>query len=296
MKLPLEVFTLIDKVSDKGQNKKISLEYCQYADVYKDIKYSYFCDECFLDMYKPINQLEKYPVLIYIHGGGYVAGNKYHRRAIGYYFAAKCNAIVLNLEYKKSPDNTYLESIKELSSIFKYVVDNKEKYRFDLENITLMGDSSGACCALSLTALAFHKEYQNIVGTNIELLPTKCILDCGFYSFDISNFDKKIFSKVVNAITKDNPTDEALYKCNSLNYLNSNLCPILFCHAKYDVLCKNQGYKLKEKLDQYQIPYKEILSTSRKDNHCYPLFWKSKKAKEFNELSVEFVKNTNIIK
>ena len=92
------------------------------------------------------------------------------------------------------------------------------------------------------------------------------------------------------AITNNNPSKEYLYKCTSFNYLTKEVCPILFCHSKYDVLCKNQGDKLRNILDELNIKYKEILSKSIFDNHCYPLMWKGKKAKEFNKEVIEFIK------
>ena len=72
----------------------------------------------------PKKEQEKYPVHIYIHGGGFVAGNKNCRKAIGYYLAHNSNNIVLNVEYGKSPKFTMIESVQQLKNVLDFIYIN----------------------------------------------------------------------------------------------------------------------------------------------------------------------------
>lgn len=102
-----------------------------------------------LDVYKskiitPEQEHRKLPVIINVHGGGLILGNKEFNR----YFCAKlCKLgyIVFSVEYRLVPDCMFYDQCEDLSRAFDFIDKNIPKYDGDKERIFAAGDSGGAC-------------------------------------------------------------------------------------------------------------------------------------------------------
>ncbi|MEG1663206.1 MAG: hypothetical protein RR338_04390 [Clostridia bacterium] len=75
------VFVAVDKLFNHQQNERKTTKYKDVEFVVeKDIVYDNADPKaCNLDTYY-VKKEGKYPVLFYIHGGGFVAGDKFYRR------------------------------------------------------------------------------------------------------------------------------------------------------------------------------------------------------------------------
>ncbi|MGH1520454.1 alpha/beta hydrolase fold domain-containing protein [Chryseobacterium sp. JK1] len=107
-----------------------------------------------LDVFTPKNALtEKLPVLIYIHGGGWVGGDKiihadnYVETTIAKLMAKKYAVVSIN--YTLLNDSTHFPlPLEDTKDAIRWVRKNAEKYNFDTHNIGLFGASAGAHLAL----------------------------------------------------------------------------------------------------------------------------------------------------
>lgn len=134
-------------------------EMCPDIRVVKDIPYTENADEFQrLDMYFPANKAEKYPVIIDIHGGGLMYGDKDMNRVYASYLAEK-GYIVIVVNYHLCPAVLYDTQVRDLMTAYKWVSENGAAYACDLDNVYLVGDSAGG-------QLAF---YTSIVNTSEEL-------------------------------------------------------------------------------------------------------------------------------
>ena len=102
MSIATTLFKAVDVLFDHPQNKRRKRFYKDVDFVVeKDVQY--FDDEvCKLDTYFVKKDNGKYPVMFYIHGGGFVAGDKHHRRAISQWFAVQ-GYFVVNVNYGLCP-------------------------------------------------------------------------------------------------------------------------------------------------------------------------------------------------
>lgn len=127
--------------------------------VLKDIPYTENADEyqC-LDIYFPEGETEKCPVIIDIHGGGLMYGDKSLNRVYASYLAEK-GYIVIAVNYHLCPEVLYDAQVRDLMTAYKWVAEHGEAYNCDLQNVYLVGDSAGG-------QLAF---YTSIVNTSEEL-------------------------------------------------------------------------------------------------------------------------------
>ncbi len=89
------------------------------------------------------------PVLIYIHGGSFMASSaKYYEQPCRF-AAEQSGCVVLNIEYGLAPENRYPAAIHDVLNLITYVYQNAADLRIDNSRIGLFGDSAGANLALA---------------------------------------------------------------------------------------------------------------------------------------------------
>jgi triacylglycerol lipase len=96
------------------------------------------------------------PVFIFVHGGGFVAGNK-RTPGTPFYdnfmlFAAKNGMIGVNVTYRLAPANPWPAAPQDLAAAMKWVVQNIASYSGDPARIFLTGSSAGAAIVASFVA------------------------------------------------------------------------------------------------------------------------------------------------
>ncbi|MCL8537027.1 alpha/beta hydrolase [Chryseobacterium gallinarum] len=107
-----------------------------------------------LDIYTPKTASnEKFPVLIYVHGGGWVEGDKivyadnYLETTIAKLIARQYAVISINYTLLNSSTHFPLP-LEDTKDAIRWVRKNAEKYNFDTNNIGLFGASAGAHLSL----------------------------------------------------------------------------------------------------------------------------------------------------
>ncbi|MEJ5052381.1 alpha/beta hydrolase [Chryseobacterium culicis] len=107
-----------------------------------------------LDLYIPKNvAAEKIPVLIYVHGGGWIEGDKvvhadnYLETTVEKLLAKQYAVISIN--YTLLNDSTHFPlPLEDTKDAIRWVRKNADKYHFDTNNIGLFGASAGAHLSL----------------------------------------------------------------------------------------------------------------------------------------------------
>ncbi len=110
---------------------------------YDDIVYGEDAASQSLDVYRPKGADGRLPVIVSVHGGGWVYGDKeryqyYCMSLVQHGFA------VVNFTYRLAPEHKFPAAIEDINAVFKFVLENNEKYGFDTEHIFAVGDSAGA--------------------------------------------------------------------------------------------------------------------------------------------------------
>ena len=140
---------------DEEFNEK---KYFYYNEFRKGESYTYSEDCLFLNVFTPEGSGEgdKYPVLIYIHGGSFTGGCGHEKHFDGPVWPAK-GVIGVTLNYRLGPMGfACLPELKEEAghtgnyglydqmTAIRWVKDNIAAFGGDPENITIMGQSAGA--------------------------------------------------------------------------------------------------------------------------------------------------------
>ena len=110
--------------------------------------------EHMLDVYFPENSNERLPVIIDIHGGGWMSGSKEINKNFCTNIAAK-GFCVFSINYRLAGKHKFNEQIEDIFEAFDWIAQNAGAYPADLENAFLAGDSAGghyACTAAAVSS------------------------------------------------------------------------------------------------------------------------------------------------
>lgn len=119
-----------------------------------------------LDVYYPQNLKadDKLPVVIDIHGGGWMYAeknlNEYYCKAI-----ADRGYVVFNVSYRLVPDVTVNEQLQDVACALEWIQKNMAAYPCDTEHIMLTGDSAGGQLAVYSAVLLQSAELREVFGT-----------------------------------------------------------------------------------------------------------------------------------
>ncbi|RPD93193.1 alpha/beta hydrolase [Candidatus Pantoea deserta] len=99
-------------------------------------------------------------VVLYVHGGGGVAGSvELYDRLVRAY-AYQSNVDFISLEYGLAPETPGLTQTEQVISAISWLQANSEELGIDPERIVLMGDSGGGGIAASAALLARDREIK----------------------------------------------------------------------------------------------------------------------------------------
>lgn len=126
----------------------------------KDIGYDKRYPERRLDVYRPSDTSRKYPVIVNVHGGGLVMGNK----EFNTYFCAqlaRLGFIVFSVEYRLIPDTKIYGQWDDVSRAMDFVADVAPAFDGDMSNVYMVGDSAGALLIVYTLALQKNRRFAN---------------------------------------------------------------------------------------------------------------------------------------
>ncbi|MBS1371935.1 MAG: alpha/beta hydrolase [Lentisphaeria bacterium] len=106
-----------------------------------------------LRIIRPKGQGGVLPVVLYIHGGGWVMGDKSTHDRLVREIAAGTGAAVVYVNYTPSPEAQYPVPTQQIMTALRYVVAHAEELKLDPERIAVAGDSVGGNMAAALTLM-----------------------------------------------------------------------------------------------------------------------------------------------
>ncbi len=298
MSLQSFLFVAIDKLFNAPQNCR---RMTKFKDVDFDIKRDIVYDEsapaaCTLDTYCVKGTQGKKPVFFYIHGGGFVAGDKHYRRALARW-AANMGYFVVNVNYGLCPEYRCPTPHRQLVSALNWVGANAEKYGLDLDRMVVSGDSAGGYYSAMLACICLNKPLQEKLGVSTSLRFKGAVLNCGIYDVNLALQKKfpfdlggKLLKDFANIGVKDFPTYEWKEMGSVFPLVTEEFPASFVTYAQKDIFCGGQGDALIKILKEKGVYCEEYHSVKFMDNHCFSLNWKGKAARENNERIAAFLK------
>lgn len=143
-------------------------------------------EDSILDIYYPETIDKALPVILWIHGGGYIGGTKDMRKHYGMALA-DAGYVVANIDYALAPKQLYPGPIVQANAALEYLQVHAAQYGGDMSRIFIGGDSAGAQISSQLAATVTNPALATAVGINPAIDPDALrgtILFCGLYNME----------------------------------------------------------------------------------------------------------------
>ncbi|MBQ9269786.1 MAG: alpha/beta hydrolase [Oscillospiraceae bacterium] len=206
-----------------------------------------------LDVYRPkMSGIQPLPVIVSVHGGGWVYGDKERYQ---YYCMdlARRGFAVVNFTYRLAPRHKFPASLEDTSLAFSWVSTNAKQYGLDLDHVFAVGDSAGAHLLGLYCCMCVNPEYARSYSfaASAMLKPNAIALNCGIY--EIRTTGGSMNKSLMKDVLPEKGTDDELEQINVLRHMNSDFPPVLYMTCSGDFL-QDQAALLGERLHKLQIP------------------------------------------
>jgi len=119
-------------------------------------------------IYTPTRRNYNMPIIMYIHGGGFVLGSLEHVDRTVRLLARDTGAIVVSVEYRLAPEHPYPAGPEDCKAAFDWLVTHaNDVFGADPERIAIGGDSAGGNLA---TEVAIWRRDQKMIMPYAQLL------------------------------------------------------------------------------------------------------------------------------
>lgn len=140
-----------------------------------------------LDVYRPKAAAgETLPVIVSVHGGGWVYGDKERYQFYCMDLAQRGFAVV-NFTYRLAPEYQFPASLEDTNLVFTWALAHGEAYGFDLKHIFAVGDSAGAHILGLYAGICTNPAYAAQFPFRVPegFAPAALGLNCGAYVIDL---------------------------------------------------------------------------------------------------------------
>lgn len=207
-----------------------------------------------LDVYRPKQAKgEDLPVILSVHGGGWMYGDKERYQYYCMSLAQRGFAVV-NFSYRLAPENKFPAQLEDLNLVCKWIMKRAGRFHFDTERIFAVGDSAGAqllgLYAGICTNPEFAKKFDLQVPEGFAI--TAMALNCGVYEIKPKQGD--LTSQIMEELLPEHGTEEELEKMNVLAGITDEYPPV-FCMSAVADFLKDQAMLLSAKLIEQNVPF-----------------------------------------
>ena len=126
---------------------------------YLDVQYGTLPEQK-VDVYLPDEGDGPFPLIIYVHGGGWSMGNKREGALPCIIDAIKYGYAVISADYRLAPGVKFPEFLFDVKTAVRWARANAKEYRFDPDKFGMVGDSAGGHLTLMVGFTAGHPEYE----------------------------------------------------------------------------------------------------------------------------------------
>lgn len=226
-----------------------------------------------LDVYRPKGAEGKLPVIINVHGGGWVYGDKELYQFYAMTLAQRKFAVV-NFTYHLAPEVKYPAPLAETNQVVEWMYENQEKYQMDMENVFMVGDSAGGHLTGLYCAICTDPEYASNYEFKVPegFVPKAVGLNCGAYQIlghvpVVSGSQDK---ELMGDFLPEKGSDREIKLINVTDHVNPNFPPVYLMTCVGD-FCRPQASLLEAELKKNQVYY-EFKTYGDEEHPLYHVF------------------------
>ena len=225
------MFTESDDIRDAGL--------CTPEDVerFDDIPYGPHGKWNLLDIYRPKGAGDApLPVIVSVHGGGWVYGDK-ERYQFYCMDLARRGFAVVNFTYRLAPEHRFPAAVEDTNAVFWWLLESAETYHLDLDRLFTVGDSAGGQLSSQYLAMLTDPSYAALYDFPLpadRLRVRGAAFNCAKFQFDMTDVDSLGFSAALAYFGKN--WRELMPRANTLEHITPDFPPSFIMTSYYDFL------------------------------------------------------------
>jgi acetyl esterase len=130
---------------------------------------------------RPPDAVGTLPVILYMHGGGWVLGNADTHDRLVRELADGTEAAVVFVEYDRSPEAHYPVAIEQGYATAQWIMREGDANQLNPERMAVAGDSVGGCMTAALALMAKERGDVRFVQQSMYYPVTDAAMDTGSY-------------------------------------------------------------------------------------------------------------------
>ena len=143
-------------------------------------------------LYEPENRTGVTPLIINLHGGGFVKSYRGRDIILSQNFAWHTGCLVADVDYKTAPEKKYPYAQMEGYRVVEYFYQHAEQYRIDPQRIILSGQSAGANLIIGIAMRFLRREEHPVCQLIMAYPPLDLYKDPMEKPFTESEEEKKM--------------------------------------------------------------------------------------------------------
>ena len=145
------------------------------------------------DIYRPATGTGPWPVVFYVHGGGFAILSKdtHWIMALGF---AKRGFVVVSINYRLAPRHRFPAAVEDACTALRWTVDNVARYGGDPTRLVLAGESAGANLVTTLAIATSYRRHEPCARALFDagIRPAVCMPACGILQVsDVARFSRR---------------------------------------------------------------------------------------------------------
>lgn len=113
-------------------------------------------------LYRPRERAGRLPVILYMHGGGWVLGNRDSHHQVTANMALQTEAAVLSVDYRLSPEHKFPAAFNDCYGVLAWLAASGPALNLDTKRLAVAGDSAGGNLAVAVALAARDRKGPSI--------------------------------------------------------------------------------------------------------------------------------------
>lgn len=237
-----------------GLVKEEAVDTSNIKNKYLDVAYANTSESQKMDIYLPenIDESEPVPVVVYVHGGGFMMGDKTTGVISSVLEGLEKGYAVVSVNYRMSGEAAFPAAIQDVKAAIRYLRANASEYNLDTENFAIWGESAGGNIASMIGTTGDDKTYDDAsLGNADQSSAVQAVVDW-FGPLQFTEMDNQFAalgltpkmgqtnsatspeSKYIGADISQEENKSLAEKANPMNYITKNDPAFLIQHGTAD--------------------------------------------------------------
>ena len=137
---------------------------------------------------------EKFPIIIYSHGGSWVSGNLDTHDSVCRKLSQNTKAIVISVDYRLAPENPFPTGLNDVYNVLQWASKNAKSINGNEKFLAVVGDSAGGNLSAAVSLMARDKNGPHITCQAL-IYPSTNIYELNSQSWSYFSNDFNISSE-----------------------------------------------------------------------------------------------------